>query len=287
MRTTTLFPGLAGLLLLVSCGELPDSDGDGLADGREEALGTDPNNPDTDGDGLNDGEEVRDYGTDPTEEDSDGDGLADGEEVTETGTDPASEDTDTDGLGDGLELDEGSDPLDMHSWPGNGIWPDRRDYVEEEGDVYEMGAMLPDFKGTDQFGETIRLYQLYGYVVLVDFSAGWCGPCHEAASQAAELFEDHRAEGFVIVHAMVDDESPDGVMNDTDYPATWADYYGLEFPVVYGPQIDNTSGGLYAAGIDEGYIPFMILLNRDLEIDSTYVGAGQEATIAARAEELL
>ncbi|MBE2272216.1 MAG: SH3 domain-containing protein, partial [Anaerolinea sp.] len=35
-----------------------DSDGDGLTDAEEIALGTDPNNPDTDGDGFSDGEEV-------------------------------------------------------------------------------------------------------------------------------------------------------------------------------------------------------------------------------------
>ncbi|MEH2565037.1 hypothetical protein [Bradyrhizobium sp. AZCC 2289] len=35
-----------------------DSDGDGLTDVEERALGTDPNNPDTDGDGLPDGWEV-------------------------------------------------------------------------------------------------------------------------------------------------------------------------------------------------------------------------------------
>ncbi len=35
-----------------------DTDGDGLTDGEEIGLGTDPNNTDTDGDGLTDGEEV-------------------------------------------------------------------------------------------------------------------------------------------------------------------------------------------------------------------------------------
>ena len=35
-----------------------DTDGDGLTDGEEITLGTDPNDPDTDGDGLTDGEEV-------------------------------------------------------------------------------------------------------------------------------------------------------------------------------------------------------------------------------------
>ncbi|MEA1784603.1 gliding motility-associated C-terminal domain-containing protein [Arenibacter sp. GZD96] len=41
-----------------------DSDGDGLTDGEEAVLGTDPNNPDTDGDGISDGDEVLN-GTNP------------------------------------------------------------------------------------------------------------------------------------------------------------------------------------------------------------------------------
>jgi hypothetical protein len=42
----------------------PDSDGDGLADDQEIAMGTDPHNPDTDGDGVSDGQEVAN-GTNP------------------------------------------------------------------------------------------------------------------------------------------------------------------------------------------------------------------------------
>lgn len=41
-----------------------DSDGDGLTNSEETALGTDPNNPDTDGDGMEDGHE-RTIGSDP------------------------------------------------------------------------------------------------------------------------------------------------------------------------------------------------------------------------------
>ena len=82
----------------------PDSDGDGLTDFEEAALGTLPDNPDTDGDGLLDGEEVHTYGTDPLDEDSDGDGLLDGEEVHTYGTDPLDEDSDGDGLLDGEEV---------------------------------------------------------------------------------------------------------------------------------------------------------------------------------------
>jgi len=58
-----------------------DSDGDGLTDAEEKALGTNPNNPDTDGDGLTDREEVKVYKTDPLKSDTDGDGYLDGAEV--------------------------------------------------------------------------------------------------------------------------------------------------------------------------------------------------------------
>lgn len=100
-----------------------DSDGDGLADGDEIDLGTDPFDPDTDGDGLTDGEEIG-LGTDPLDPDTDGDGLTDGDEI-DLGTDPFDPDTDDDGLTDGEEIELGTDPLDPDS-DGDGI-PDGSD----------------------------------------------------------------------------------------------------------------------------------------------------------------
>ncbi len=58
-----------------------DTDGDGLTDEEEAALGTSLTSPDTDNDGLFDKEEVKVYKTDPLKADTDGDGYPDGEEV--------------------------------------------------------------------------------------------------------------------------------------------------------------------------------------------------------------
>jgi len=80
-----------------------DSDGDGLTDEQELALGTDPFDMDTDGDGVFDGEEVLLYGTNPLLWDTDGDGLSDGQEVSGTlpvFTSPLLADTDGDGIND-------------------------------------------------------------------------------------------------------------------------------------------------------------------------------------------
>ncbi len=58
-----------------------DEDGDGLTNGLENVLGTNPFSEDTDNDGVDDAVEVNNIHTDPLNSDSDGDGLTDGEEV--------------------------------------------------------------------------------------------------------------------------------------------------------------------------------------------------------------
>jgi hypothetical protein len=83
----------------------PDSDGDGLTDGEEVGLGTNPQDWDTDNDGRNDWHEVTGGGpipTDPFDPDTDDDGLLDSAEVFGSNpTNPVNADTDGDGLCDG------------------------------------------------------------------------------------------------------------------------------------------------------------------------------------------
>lgn len=113
-----------------------DTDGDGLSDLQEVALGTNLNSSDTDGDGMTDGWEVQ-YGfnpcvaadadgdsdndgvpnleecrrgSNPHSVDTDGDGLSDGDEIAQ-GTSLTGVDTDCDGLADGFELSIGTNPL--------------------------------------------------------------------------------------------------------------------------------------------------------------------------------
>jgi len=63
--------GVIGMLVaLASPAEAADSDADGIPDGLETLVGTDPLDPDTDGDTVPDGAELLDYGTNPLSDDA-------------------------------------------------------------------------------------------------------------------------------------------------------------------------------------------------------------------------
>jgi hypothetical protein len=114
-----------------------DADRDGLTNGAEADLDTDPMRPDTDGDNVTDGRELE-LGTDPTVADTDGDGLADGYEL-ELGTDPTAADTDDDGLADGRELGVGTDPL-VADTDGDGLLDGWERHEETPAGVALPGA---------------------------------------------------------------------------------------------------------------------------------------------------
>lgn len=117
-----------------------DSDGDGLFDSLEIAIGTDPNNIDSDGDNLSDGFEVG------------FDGDASSYNVA-TDLNPLSVDTDADGFNDDIELANGSDPLSTSSTPATGDI--NNDGVVNAGDVtlayrIALGLLTPTA------GQTLR-----------------------------------------------------------------------------------------------------------------------------------
>jgi hypothetical protein len=99
---------------------LSDRDHDGLTALQEYHGGiqsTDPNQFDTDGDGLGDGAE-RALGTNPLVADTDGDSINDGDEVNGPHpSNPLLADSDGDGAPDSLERRVGSDPMSAASVP--------------------------------------------------------------------------------------------------------------------------------------------------------------------------
>ena len=122
--------------------------------------------------------------------------------------------------------------------------------------------------------------------MLVDFSAGWCGPCHMVAEEAEEMWESRREDGFVIIHAMIDDWSGSGSAGQT-FRAEWVAEFGLTFPVLGEGDITDALTGLGTTGLYEGGIPFMILIDKEMRIDSAYTGSGREDSIMGKTDILL
>ena len=176
----------------------------------------------------------------------------------------------------------------MFSWPGDGIWPDRSDIAASAGvdsSEYAYNTVFPDLTASDRYGNDVSLYQFYGSVVLLDFSAGWCGACKVVAEEAGPLWEEHRDAGFVVLHLMIDDWNNDEP--DADFLGDWADEFGLDFPVLGMGDIDSVYYDLYTAGLNEGYIPYMLLLDSEMQLHEIYVGSGLEGTLTDRMETLL
>ena len=263
-----------------------DWDNDGLTNLQEAFIGSDPNNPDSDGDGLNDSEEFT-QGTSVFLSDSDGDGLNDADEVAD-GINPTRSDSDGDGVNDADEKSAESDPNDRWSWPfGTEVWPDMSAFSETTyGSGWGAGDFVPEIAMIDQFGEAIEMARFHGYVVLLDFAAGWCLPCREAAEEAEAKWASLREQGFMIIHLLVEGNQP-GTPATAGLQNEWRIQYGISFPVVREPEGGTTyTNFTEKSGIYPGLLPFYVLLDRDMRIDSGY-GPGSDSAMQARIAELL
>ena len=229
-------------LALVAC----DSDGDGLSNKLEAELGTNPDSVDTDGDQISDFDEY------------------------EAGTDPLKMDTDGDGFVDGRELADGTDATDPMSYDRNtpGDWPNLSGYASEDVAAgWAVGDRFADVETKDQFGEYVSLYDFWGNVAMIDFSAGWCGPCRGLATTAEDEYRKHADEGFIIIHMMIDDNTRGGGITDAAFLADWADTYALTFPVTdAGTEWGTIGSGLSGSGLYDGGIPFLVLLDQGMVI---------------------
>ena len=110
-------------------------------------------------------------------------------------------------------------------------------------------ATAPDFTLRGADGRNVRLDELRGQVVLVNFWATWCGPCREEMPRLDALYQKYRKSGFVLLGVNVDDDPKTAL-------ATLAKL-NVTFPVLFDS--DKKVSKLY----DLNTMPSTIVIDRD------------------------
>ncbi|HUG41831.1 MAG TPA: TlpA disulfide reductase family protein [Longimicrobiales bacterium] len=90
--------------------------------------------------------------------------------------------------------------------------------------VGDAGPPAADIRVTTLEGESIRLSDLRGQVVLVNFWATWCAPCRVEMPGFEKVYEKYRDRGFSIVALSTD-------RGETGAVADWVGERGLTFPI--------------------------------------------------------
>ena len=72
---------------------------------------------------------------------------------------------------------------------------------EDRGYIVKVGDMAPDFELTMDNGKTVRLSELRGKVVMLQFTASWCGICRkEMPYIESDIWQKHKGtKNFVLV----------------------------------------------------------------------------------------
>lgn len=83
----------------------------------------------------------------------------------------------------------------------------------------------PDFTLKSRSGENIKLSELRGQVVMINFWASWCGPCRQEMPILDQLYQRYEPMGFTLLGVNVEEDSAAAEKVLREIP--------VSFPVLY------------------------------------------------------
>lgn len=137
------------------------------------------------------------------------------------------------------------------------------------------GGPAKDFTLKANNGKNIRLSDLRGQVVMLNFWASWCGPCRQEMPLLDKLYKKYSSAGFSLlgVNVEADPKEADALLKEIP----------VSFPVLY----DTTSKVSEAYKVDA--MPSSVLIDCDGKVSYLHKGykPGDEKVYKKRVKDLI
>ena len=103
-----------------------------------------------------------------------------------------------------------------------------------------VGTLAPDIAVSSPDGNVLKLSDLKGKVVLIDFWASWCGPCRRENPNVVRLYDKYNVKGFEIFSVSLDKDKNAWIKAIKDDKLGWSNhvsdlkYWSSEAAKLYG-----------------------------------------------------
>tara|TARA_Y100001970_G_scaffold271481_1_gene366928 strand:- start:51980 stop:52540 length:561 start_codon:yes stop_codon:yes gene_type:complete len=133
-----------------------------------------------------------------------------------------------------------------------------------------------DFTGINSLNEKQSLYEFYKKPIVLDFSAMWCGPCNQAASEVEELYRLYEKEDLVYLTVLI--ENRQGQPPTSDDIKWWLEEWGIIESPVLGSDRSLLNNGETSGWFLGGW-PTFYFINKDMKIQGYLRGYSKEAVV--------
>lgn len=133
----------------------------------------------------------------------------------------------------------------------------------------------------------LKISDLRGHVVLLDFWATWCGPCLAAFPHLREWNEKYKTRGLVVLGVTKYYGRGDGKEMTPPEENSFLERFKKEHNLTYGIAVADTDNNLRSYGVSA--IPTAVVIDRQgvIRLVTTGSGGGNETTIETTIEKLL